>query len=113
MKKTNKNSESVQTAPEQKIIEIANECASEVWGEEYMPIFKLENLEKGGVTIRVCGGDTDDDWYYSLEIEGGEIVYLYIHKSDTSLSYWDMRFIKKLNERADEITEATFETEVA
>lgn len=107
MKKNMTKSEMSQvTALDNRIIEIVNECASEVWGEEYKPDFKLVNLEPNGVTIRVCDGE---DWYYSLEIEGGEIVYLYIHKRDTSLSYWDMRFINKLNERAVEITEISCE----
>ena len=110
MKKNNKNSESVQTAPEQKIIEIANECANTVWDGEYTPDFKLVNLDKGGVTIRVCDGE---DWLYSLKIEGGVIVYLYIHKHDTALTYHELWFINLINERADEITEATFETDVA
>lgn len=110
MEKNNKNSESVQTAPEQKIIEIANKCASEVWGCDWKPNFKVVRLERNGVTIRMCDGN---EGIYSITIEGGSVVYINLNSKWHSLEYTDLKFINEMDECADEITEITFEVKVA
>ena len=110
MKKNNNNSQSVQVAPEQKIIEIANNCANKVWGCDWKPNFKVVRLDRNDVTIRMCDGN---EGMYSITIEGGSVVYIYLHNNYHSLEYTDLMFINKMDECADEITEITFEVKVA
>ena len=108
--KTNHNSQISQVAPEQKIIEIANKCANKVWSCDWKPDFKVVNLERNGVTIRMCDGNNG---IYSITIEGGSVVYIYLHNNYHTLEYYDLMFINEMDDCADEITEISYEVEVA
>ena len=109
--KTNKNnSQSVQVAPEQKIIEIANKCANKVWGGSWNYAIKVVKLGQNGATIKLCDGNKG---MYTIEIEGGSVVYIQLHNKVKALGLTDLWFINGIDGCADEITEISYEVEVA
>lgn len=110
MEKNNKNSEISQVAPEQKIIEIANNCANKVWGGSWNYTIKVVKLGQNGATIKLCDGNKG---MYTIEIEGGSVVYIQLHNKVKALGLTDLWFINEIDGCSDEITEITLEVKVA
>ena len=100
MKKNLSNSQISQVAPEQKIIEIANNCANKVWGGSWNHIIKVVNLERGCVTIKLCDGNSR---MYSIRIEGGAVVAVNLHNQISSLTLHDLWFINEIDGQSNEI----------